>query len=368
MKKKDSKLFTLPRGMNPDSENNNSRIKPNLYGWTGIPNCDQMELFTNPYDKLWKDLYGLKVRVSWKRITRGENTKMNKYMKYQLKRLDRLRSDPVKYWNVVRSLLQKSLVFRLSAFIKMHPNWSRDLTLGQVKSLVKSFKKLLKSFDTDSELNRIVHYIDFKRVYFWDRNKWRPLVPSVPWRMMGHMINNFLVQFSWENFLPSQHGFIPGRGCLTAWQELITKVFDKPWILETDLKQFFPSVRPAEVTGVLSSMGVSEYMLSWIGKINRSNFIIPREVKLVSDTELILKRLEYLDLFYFFSLPVEGGTIKSLVLPEGRKDPNVISKLRFLGLQYNPVQDNVTPVPSWLRRFISTLPVLQRIYLQKRPL
>jgi len=64
MKKKDSKLFTLPRGMNPDSENNNSRIKPNLYGWTGIPNCDQMELFTNPYDKLWKDLYGLKVRVS----------------------------------------------------------------------------------------------------------------------------------------------------------------------------------------------------------------------------------------------------------------------------------------------------------------
>jgi retron-type reverse transcriptase len=39
-----------------------------------------------------------------------------------------------------------------------------------------------------------------------------------------------------------QHGFLPGRGVITAWRDIFENVVDKDNIYEYDLKGFFDNV------------------------------------------------------------------------------------------------------------------------------
>lgn len=281
--------------MKQELSGNNSSVKNHLYGWTCIPNCEKMDLFHGENDRIWEQYFGLKIRTTLKRVVKGPNGKMNKYMKYQLRRLDRKRDQKLKngYWNIVRSLLGKSYSFRLAAFQKVIPNWSRELPLHKLKKIIAEVNEILDRFNSNDKLIEYKHCAAIKRVYFWDRDKWRPLgVPTVPWRIVMHMVNNFLVQWCYDKFLPSQHGFIPGRGTLTAWKELFGKVINSNWVLETDLKAFFPSVLPGIVTIVLRQLNVGSFMVDFMSKINRSNFIAPETVRNDGDIELLERRLE----------------------------------------------------------------------------
>jgi len=52
------------------------------------------------------------------------------------------------------------------------------------------------------------------------------------------------------------HAYLPGKGSLTAWKELITKALKYDYIYEFDLKQFFPSVDVEKVTEILQKKKV----------------------------------------------------------------------------------------------------------------
>lgn len=59
--------------------------------------------------------------------------------------------------------------------------------------------------------------------------------------MLNQLLVNFLLT---RNLFPvSQHGFIPGRGTMTAWKELLERALGARDIYEFDLKSFFDSVR-----------------------------------------------------------------------------------------------------------------------------
>jgi hypothetical protein len=52
---------------------------------------------------------------------------MNKYMKYKITRLRKLRTDPDKFWRVVWYLIKYSTTFRVSAINKVFVNWYKDM-------------------------------------------------------------------------------------------------------------------------------------------------------------------------------------------------------------------------------------------------
>lgn len=68
---------------------------------------------------------------------------------------------------------------------------------------------------------------------------------------------------------PSQHGFVPGRGTLTAWQELSTKL-DHSHIYEFDLRKFFDSVNLCYLSKILKITGIPIPIVELIIKWNQT--------------------------------------------------------------------------------------------------
>ena len=66
---------------------------------------------------------GLKIRHKGKIRATMTSNKSNKYMEYQIKRLEKLKSsDPQKYFQISLKLMRKSVVFRMSAFRRIEKN------------------------------------------------------------------------------------------------------------------------------------------------------------------------------------------------------------------------------------------------------
>jgi hypothetical protein len=95
------------------------------------------------------------------------------------------------------------------------------------------------------------------------------------------MINNFMHMYVKDYLLPSQHGFVPGRGTLSAWKEIMTKVINKPYIYECDLKQFFPSVNVSKLGKLLETdLKLPLTVSTGLFELNSSLPILPKDVKL----------------------------------------------------------------------------------------
>jgi retron-type reverse transcriptase len=56
------------------------------------------------------------------------------------------------------------------------------------------------------------------------------------------MWQNVITQKCLPELSMNQHGFLPGRGVITAWRDIFTNVVDKDNIYEYDLKGFFDNV------------------------------------------------------------------------------------------------------------------------------
>jgi RNA-directed DNA polymerase len=115
-------------------------------------------------------------------------------------------------------------------------------------------------------VNKIIDTKDtnfkFKRVYIRKGEKdWRPLgVPEYFWRIYLQLIHNFLYIFVEDYFLEDPHGFIPGKGTLTAWTRVLEITENYKYVYEFDLKQCFPSINLGEVSMLMMKL---KYLLPW---------------------------------------------------------------------------------------------------------
>lgn len=111
--------------------------------------------------------------------------------------------------------------------------------------------------------------LDFTRVYIpKDSDSYRPLgVPSVEWRVYLHMFNNLLVFFRFPREGQIQHGYLTGRGVITAWKRLLLLV-EKPDLYEFDLKGFFDRVSLPAINEELRAMLVPEDIIDFVWSIN----------------------------------------------------------------------------------------------------
>ena len=65
------------------------------------------------------------------------------------------------------------------------------------------------------------------------------------------------------------HAYQPGKGCLTAWRDLINTGLKKKYIYEFDLKGFFDNVEIPKVTELLEKWGTPKRIVYHLENINR---------------------------------------------------------------------------------------------------
>lgn len=165
---------------------------------------------------------------------------MVKYISYQVDRLYRAKSNPIKFWKFAKFLIKRSNCFMVMALNHVFPNWCEEIPYWKVLKIIRTAKEIINK-DGDE--------LVYHRVYIPKGDKTRPLgVPTPEWRIILHMWANMLQIYLQDKMLSSQHGFIKGRGTLSAWRHLFNNGIDKAFIFECDLKQFFPSVHVNEIT------------------------------------------------------------------------------------------------------------------------
>jgi len=86
-------------------------------------------------------------------------------------------------------------------------------------------------------------------------------------------MNNFLYIFLEDKFLNSQHGFIPSKGTLTAWREVLS-LDDHKYIFEFDLRKYFDNVNCIKIAHYLKDQGVPLKFVGWLAAIHISSPII----------------------------------------------------------------------------------------------
>lgn len=200
-----------------------------------LPNVRAFEIEINSWDELFA-YFGIKKRLApLMTYEKYQNGSMNRYLQHQLLRLIKYRNEPMIYWTIAFYLLRRSLTFRVLAVNHVYPQWQRKENYYTIKGWLRKVENIAKDMD-----DKLVYH----RVYIpKNEETWRPLgVPSPAWRIWLHMWNQVLSVYMQERMPKCQHGFMPGRGTLTAWVDILNKVEKYPDIWEFDLSKFFDCV------------------------------------------------------------------------------------------------------------------------------
>lgn len=293
----------------------------NMNGWKTIPSMSDLKITLDEYNIELARLGFNKRLPSTLEFIGTKNSSMNHYMIHSIKRLDKLilEGKTKEYWNVCRHLLKHSISFRTSAINKVLPNWWHSISLEKVARIVRRVEEILSIFDTlDNDTNLI-----YVRQYLQEPTKIRPLgVPAPEWRIVMHMVNNFLVQFLRKDIESWNHGFIPQRGTLSAIKDLIHSWKKYNFIYEFDFKNFFGNVDALRVTDLIYAKRekpdrIPHYLTYWLEKVNLRLPMIPRDVKLDMDKQarinldVVNKMAEVNHHFDFTKGFPYGGTMKS---------------------------------------------------------
>lgn len=230
--------------------------------WSLIPSIKDFGIELRPYDWLLQ-LFGLKKK--WKpqlTFTPWLNEGANRYLDYMFTKLHLL-VESKQYSRAQETIwqLMNSSVYQVSALNHVLKNWHRKLSYKQVKWILRDVKKLVKNKKTA---------IKYARVYLHETKKIRPLgVPSISWRIYLHMYNNCLVEWRSVSETGKQHGYLPSKGVITAWYEIVRRLH-LPNIYEADFKNFFGSVQHSGLELVLKDIGLPQSEIHFIHDLNKS--------------------------------------------------------------------------------------------------
>lgn len=242
------------------------RVKGLITSWERIPSISKFTIKLGPWHPMLR-MIGVSHRTPNQfEFESGSGRKANQFMKYQIKRLLKYKEqgEGRKFWKLVYILMRESTAFRVSAVNHVFYNWYKKKSLWFILNVNRKADKILKELDTKME---------YHRVYIEKQNgKYRPLgVPEPEWRLVLHMLNNFIHLWIGDHLLPSQHGFQPGKGCLSAWREIFKeRLLRLPYIYECDLRNFFNEVDLPSLRDKLEEMGVPREISRLLHHINMS--------------------------------------------------------------------------------------------------
>lgn len=245
--------------------------------WKKIPNIREFSIKLMPYDWLflligWEKRYSPTLELhAW------QNGKANRYIDYMFRRITK-EVELKLYDKAVKTIwiLMNSTAYQVASYNHVNRNWHRNQQWWEVKRDLRKLKKLCKSKSTD---------LDYKRVYIpKDENNpdkgYRPLgVPKLEWRVYLHMYNNCITQWRLVTEGHYQHGYLPGRGVITAWARLFELV-NRPNIYEADFKGFFDSIDLTGLTKILLEMGLPKEEAYFLENLNKSQVKLTEEDKI----------------------------------------------------------------------------------------
>ena len=231
-----------------------------LKSWKDIPNCSNFRITKlSPYHPiLLKNGIFKRTHPAEFDIQPYINGKMNKYLNHQFRRLYRHLGNPRLFWRVASVLLNKSSSYLVMCYNELRPNWHRDLPYGVVWH---HFIEYYKTYIWKSK----AHEYKFKIVRLPEEGKpeGRPLsVPDFLNRWRHRMLYHIQLVHCRPYIADNQHGFIPGRGTLTAWQTILENDhIKKPFVYEYDFKKFYDSIDLSSLRNLLRDLQTADWMI-----------------------------------------------------------------------------------------------------------
>jgi hypothetical protein len=231
-----------------------------------IPNVGEFKIRINIYNPLLL-AYGIIGKYKPElEITPYTNARAQRYMLYMQYLLTSKLDNPSFYWRISNHMIKRSKVYLVACLFNIDKNFYRELTAKRLRNLIREVDVLRGRRDGIYR-----HDLDMTRVYVpkvWGSELWRGLgVPTKAWRIYLNMLLHPLVL--WTVINPEQHGFIPGKGTLTAIGEMLTKTIKADYIYEIDLKACFPSISlPRLKHRMTVKCSIPEYMAEFYVGLN----------------------------------------------------------------------------------------------------
>lgn len=234
---------------------------PPLYPFKRLPNVKDFKIkWLSPYDPILLKA-GIHKRVDEATFesTPYRNHRMNRYVHHQFTRLNASRGNPEKFWIIATHLLFRSHSYQTMSVNHVFPQWHRKYKQSVIQNILISMKDLV-----------LTKYKYSTKFITKANGEARPLgVPKPGWRVLLHGLNNILLVWFSAYTHPSQHGFIPGKGTLTAWREL-SEMLTSRHIYEFDLRKFFDSINLCYLSRILTITGIPNNIVSHIIKWNQT--------------------------------------------------------------------------------------------------
>jgi hypothetical protein len=157
-------------------------------------------------------------------------------------------------------MLNKSSAYLTLMIHETFPRWYKTMSYEELLDIARQ--------------SRTLNYNDYKskgQLIPKGNGEDRPLnVPSKAWRLYLHSIQHILQVWLSPFSHPSQHGFMPGRGTLSAWKVVATEVIKSPDIFEYDLKKFFDTINLDYLSDIMRKLLIPESLTRNIILWNRT--------------------------------------------------------------------------------------------------
>lgn len=239
-------------------------------------------------------------------------------------------------------MLMQSKSYKLSGLYAVFPTWQRHQTLTTVT-------KILLELDSLNKNTFSGHQIPYTRIWIPKpgTKDLRPLnVPNATYRIHLRMLNDILNVWFESYNSPSQHGFRPAKGTLTAWNQLIPKIQTSPDIYEYDFRKFFDSINLTYMEKTLTEQGMPANISKRLTETLRSQPKNPSETihAWTDETEKLRTYYHYQTGEYKTTLsPAETNTIRSHYETAKEKNPALSRKEYYYGV---PQGFNISPTIS----------------------